>query len=161
MIRTAQLADAEAICEIYNHFVSNSIVTFEERPVAEPEMRQRIENTLQHLPWCVWEDRGRVEGYAYASPWRTRSAYRFSVETTVYVSPSRARRGIGSNLYRALLDDLRERGFHAAVGGIALPNPASVAFHEKLGFREVARFREVGFKQGRWIDVGYWELLLS
>ena len=112
------------------------------------------------LPWFVCETDGRVSGYAYASPWKSRSAYRRSVESTVYVAPHSAGHGIGSMLYRALISDLRERDLHTVIGGIALPNAASVALHEKMGFRKVAEFAEVGWKFERYIAVGYWQLLL-
>lgn len=99
--------------------------------------------------------------YAYATPWRTRSGYRFSVETTVYVKDGCAGRGIGKGIYLQLVDQLRARGVHALMAGIAQPNEASVALHQQLGYEKVAHFREVGFKFGRWIDVGYWELVLG
>ena len=85
---------------------------------------------------------------------------RFSVETTVYVAPGHMRRGLGAALYRQLIDELRVRGVHAAVGGIALPNAASIALHEKLGFKKIGQFVEIGRKLDRWVDVGYWELIL-
>lgn len=113
------------------------------------------------LPWLVAEAEGVVAGYAYATKWRVRHAYRFSVESSVYLAPASAGQGIGTMLYRALLDRLRDGGFHLAIGGIALPNAASIALHEKLGFEKVAQFREVGFKFGRWTDVGYWQLSLG
>lgn len=100
-------------------------------------------------------------GYCYASKWKGRCAYRYSVESTVYLSPDATGKGIGSKLYGTLLAELRQRQFHTVIGGIALPNPASVALHEKLGFEKVAQFRQVGNKFGRWIDVGYWQLLLQ
>ena len=100
-------------------------------------------------------------GYAYATPWRVRSAYRFSVESSVYVSPDHPRKGVGTRLYRQLIDELRARGLHMVIGGIAQPNEASVALHEAMGFKKVAHFSEVGMKFGRWIDVGYWELKLA
>ena len=117
-----------------------------------------VESAL--LPWLVAEEGGRVTGYAYATPWRTRSAYRFSVEITAYVGQGWERRGIGSLLYDQILPLLKARGIHAVLGGIALPNAASVALHEKFGFRKAAEFHEVGFKANRWIDVGYWQLTL-
>jgi L-amino acid N-acyltransferase YncA len=101
-----------------------------------------------------------VVGWAYATAWKSRSAYRFSVETTVYVAASHQRRGVGGALYRKLIEDLRARKLHSVVGGIALPNEGSVALHEKLGFRKIAHFAEVGRKLDRWIDVGYWQLIL-
>ena len=160
MIRVCRAGDATAIAEIYNHYVRETVVTFEEAPVSAAEMAQRIADVSARYPWLVWDDGGAVVGWACATPWKTRSAYRFSVETTVYLAASHRGRGIGGALYRALIDDLRARDVHSAVGGIALPNPASVALHEKLGFRKVAHFAEVGRKFDRWVDVAYWQLIL-
>ena len=160
MIRSATPADAEALAGIYNPFVLGTTVTFEEEPVTAAEMAQRIEARMALLPWLVDEEAGRIRGYAYASPWKPRSAYRFTVESTVYVAPDAARRGVGEALMRALLDDLRRRGVHSVIGLIAQPNAASVALHEKLGFAKAAHLREVGRKFDRWIDVGNWQLLL-
>lgn len=112
------------------------------------------------LPWLVAGLEGTIAGYAYATRWRERRGYRFSAEVTGYVTPERAGQGVGTALYARLLAELRERGFHAVLGGIALPNESSVALHEKFGFRKVAHFEQTGFKFDRWIDVGYWELLL-
>jgi phosphinothricin acetyltransferase len=161
MIRAATVADAAAICAIYNHYVLNTSVTFEEAAVPHDEMARRIGEVTGNLCWYVHDVDGEIAGYAYASPWRARCAYRLSVESTVYVSQSHARRGIGSQLYRVLLDDLRARGIHVILGGIAQPNPASVALHEKFGFEKVAHIKQVGRKFERWIDVGYWELLID
>lgn len=160
MIRACNMSDAASICEIYNHFVCNSIATFEETPVTEADMTQRIGAVTDQLPWLVWEHDGAIAGFCYASPWRARSAYRHSVETTVYLSPAFARRGFGTQLYRELVHGLRSLDIHSAVGVIALPNPASVAVHEKTGFRKVAQLHEIGRKFDQWIDVGYWQLLL-
>ncbi len=161
LIREAEEYDGEATAAIYNHYVAQTIVTFEEEPVQADEMRFRIDQVRSvSLPWLVAEQDGRVVGYAYASPWKPRSAYRFSVESTVYLTPERVRCGVGSTLYLRLLSMLQLRGIHSVVGGIALPNEASIAFHEKFGFSKVAHFRQVGFKFNRWIDVGCWQLVL-
>jgi L-amino acid N-acyltransferase YncA len=160
MIRAALTNDAAAIAEVYNYYVRHTLVTFEEVPVAVKEMAQRILDVSERLPWLVWEDGGAVVGWAYATAWKSRSAYRFSVETTVYVAASHQRRGVGGALYRKLIEDFRARKLHSVVGGIALPNEGSVALHEKLGFRKIAHFAEVGRKLDRWIDVGYWQLIL-
>jgi phosphinothricin acetyltransferase len=160
MIRACNEDDAAAIAEIYNDYVRETVITFEETPVAAAEMARRIADVGARFPWLVWEDSGAAVAWAYATAWKARSAYRFSVETTVYVATSHHGRGIGEALYRALIEDLRTRGLHSAVGGIALPNPASVALHEKLGFRKIAHFAEVGRKLDRWVDVGYWQLIL-
>jgi L-amino acid N-acyltransferase YncA len=160
MIRYAKANDAAEICKIYNHYVLGTTITFEEEPVSTDEMAQRIAETLQSLPWLVWEQDESLQGFCYASKWKGRCAYRHSVESTVYVRADSIGRRIGSRLYRALLDELRRRKFHTVIGGIALPNDASVALHEKLEFEKVAQFREVGNKFDRWTDVGYWQLLL-
>lgn len=159
-IRPCLASDAARICAIYNHYVRETVITFEEEPVSEREMAERIRDVTARWTWLVAEANGLVTGYAYASAWKTRSAYRFSVESTVYVDAEQLGRGIGTRLYRALLTGLRARSVHYVTGGIALPNPASVALHERLGFRKNAHFSEVGFKLGRWVDVGYWELIL-
>ena len=162
IVRAVALADASAIARIYNHYVSETIVTFEEEPVSADEIGARI-TVVEHaaLPWLVAADGDSIVGYAYASAWKERRGYRFSVEVTVYVAPACGQRGIGSKLYSALLPQLASRGVHAAMGGIALPNDASVRLHEKFGFKKVAHFTETGFKFGRWIDVAYWELVVS
>ena len=138
MIRTVSTDDADQICEIYNHYVLHTAATFEEEAVTPEEMARRIEDIVPKLPWLVWEEDGRVLGYCYAKRWRARSAYRYSVECTVYVGVDSQGRGIGSALYRQLIPDLRDRGLHAAIGGILVPNEASVALHEKLGFQKSA-----------------------
>jgi L-amino acid N-acyltransferase YncA len=161
MIRAATPADAESVARIYNHYVTDSVVTFEEEAVSPTAMARRIEGVRSaSLPWLVAELGGRVVGYAYANRWKARSAYRFSAEITVYLDPAHAGRGIGSRLYGRMLPILQDLGMHAVIGGIALPNPASVALHEKFGMQKVAHFREVGFKLDRWIDVGYWQRTL-
>jgi L-amino acid N-acyltransferase YncA len=160
VIRRVVPADAAAVAAIYNRHVRETIVTFEETPVDEPTMRGRIADIDTSHAWFVAEIDGRVVGYAYASAWRPRSAYRRSVETTVYVADEALRRGVGTALYEALLPELAQQGFHCAMGGIALPNAASVALHERMGFVKVAHFCEVGWKLGRWIDVGYWQRML-
>lgn len=161
MIRPVLITDADAICEIYNHYVTETVVTFEEEPVSVSEMTQRIAAVLTTpLPWLVVERGDSVVGYARATKWKERSAYRFSAETTIYLAPRSLRAGVGTELYLRLLEELRGSGMHLAIGGVALPNAASVALHEKLGFRKVAHFSDVGFKRGRWIDVAYWQLAL-
>ena len=160
-VRAAVPADAQAIADIYNHYVTNTTVTFEESPVSAQGITSRMaEVATARLPWLIVEADGRVAGYAYASRWKSRCAYRFSSEITAYVDQMLNSRGLGSALYRQLFAALRERGIHAVLAGIALPNPASIAFHEKFGLEKVAHMREVGYKFGRWIDVGYWHRLL-
>jgi phosphinothricin acetyltransferase len=161
MIRLATPSDADAIAAIYNHYVLGTTVTFEEQALSPEQMAERIRAVLAaQLPWLVLERDGRIAGYAYASRWKARSAYRFTAESSVYVDPAALGQGLGRALYGDLLKRLKESGVHAVVGCLGLPNPASVALHEKCGFRKVAHFKEVGFKFGAWLDVGYWQLLL-
>jgi phosphinothricin acetyltransferase len=160
MIRSATIEDAGAICSIYNPYVGETTITFEDQEVSVEAMQARIAEVTVALPWLVFEAEDEVGGYAYATRWRARAAYRYSVETTVYLAPRFQRRGIGQKLYGKLIEKLRGLGVHRAMGGIALPNAGSVALHEKLGFKKVAHFEAVGRKFDRWIDVGYWQLSL-
>ncbi len=160
-VRAVTVSDAAAVASIYNHYVAETVVTFEEEPVATKEMARRIEEVQsESLPWLVAEEGNEVVGFACATRWRTRSAYRFSAEITVYLAPAHVACGIGTMLYVELFSILRARGIHAVLGGIALPNEASIALHEKLGLRKVAHFQQVGFKFDRWVDVGYWHCIL-
>ena len=160
MLRQCTPTDAAQICDIYNHYVLETVVTFEESPVLVADMAQRIADVTARLPWLVWETEAGIVGYACATPWKTRAAYRHAVESSIYLAPQATGRGLGSRLYQALIADLRQRGSHCVIGGAALPNPASVSLHERLGFGKVGEFRQVGFKFGRWIDVAYWQLIL-
>jgi phosphinothricin acetyltransferase len=160
MIRTADTSDAPRLAAIYNYYVEHTVITFEEALVADEEMARRIESVRERYPWLVFANEDTIAGFAYAAPWQSRSAYRYSVETTIYCDHALVGRGVGRQLYAALIDAIRGCSLHCAIAGIALPNAASVALHERLGYRKIAEFQEVGFKHGRWIDVGYWELLL-
>ena len=160
-IRAATADDGTALAHIYNHYIANTVVTFEETAVSAADMTTRVaEVTAAKLPWLVAHGSEGVNGFADASRWKGRCAYRYSVETTVYLEPSAVGRGLGTALYAALIARLEQLGCHAMIGGIALPNEPSVALHEKFGMRKVAQFAEVGFKFGRWVDVGYWQKLL-
>jgi L-amino acid N-acyltransferase YncA len=158
MIRLAKSEDAEAIAKIYNHYIESTAITFEETSLSVDEMSSRMGGSKSDLPWFVYELDGTVVGYAYAGQWNQRAAYRHSCEVSIYLDHDAIGKGIGRRLYRHLIDDLRQRGIHVIIGGVALPNPASVALHESLGFEKVAHYREVGRKFGKWIDVGYWQL---
>ena len=161
-IRAASGSDAGDVAEIYNYYVNETIVTFEEESVSTSEMARRIDEVgSASLPWLVAEVDRRIVGYAYASKWKGRCAYRFSSEVTVYLARAQVGLGLGSGLYAELFPLLRKQGVHVAIGGIALPNLASVALHEKFGMHKVAHFEQVGFKFGRWIDVGYWQRTLE
>ncbi len=160
MIRRICESDAALLCAIYNEYVLNSRISFEESALSAGEMTQRIRRVTQHYPWLVYEAAGKIAGYIYASQWKDRSAYRHSVEVGIYIASDQLRRGIGSLLMAEQLMELKALAVHSVIGGIALPNPASVALCEKFGFKKVAHFQEVGFKLGEWIDVGYWQLIL-
>jgi phosphinothricin acetyltransferase len=160
MIRSVREADIPQIIRIYNYYVKHTIITFEEDEIEASEMGNRVKEISQKYPWFVYEEGGKVIGYAYANLWRLRSAYQFSAEATVYLDVDQTGKGIGSELYEALISALKNMEIHSLIGGISLPNQASVALHEKFGFVKCAQFREVGRKFDSWIDVGYWEKLM-
>lgn len=160
MIRPATPQDYEAIRDIYNYYIAETIVTFEEELVSTEEIAKRVKDITSTHPWLVSEDENVVTGYAYARTWHPRSAYRFSVESTVYLAKGQEGKGIGSALYAALLSELKVNGLHSVIAGISLPNDGSIAIHEKFGFKKAAHYHEVGKKFDQWIDVGYWQLIL-
>lgn len=161
-IRPATPHDAPALADLYNHYIRHSIITFEEEPVSAQAMAIRLKKVQQEqgLPWLVAEHQGQLLGYSYASQWKERQAYRYTVEGTLYLQPTAQGQGLGSRLYQQLLEQLQALGKRQFIGVIALPNDASVALHEKLGMVKVAHFHQVGFKFERWIDVGYWQKAL-
>lgn len=161
MIRSVKKEDSEALASIYNYYIVNTIVSFEEKTISAKDMWTRVEAHLESHPWIVFEEGGLVLGYAYSAPWKSRCAYRESAELSVYVDPAARGKKIGSKLYQYIIAQLKEMGMHNIQAGIALPNEASVALHEKLGFKQVADFKEVGYKFGKRIDVGYWQLMLK
>jgi L-amino acid N-acyltransferase YncA len=156
MIRAVTVADAHAICAIYNHYVQHTLANFEEQTIPADLMAAHIAG--YELPWLVLEEAGRVLAYAHAGPC---PSYRGAADTTIYVAPGATGRGLGPQIYQELLTIVRARGLHSVLAGIVLPNRASVVLHERLGFRKVGHFEEVGRKDGRWLDVGYWQLKLS
>jgi L-amino acid N-acyltransferase YncA len=161
LIGTIRLArpndDAGSIAAIYAPFVRESHVSFELAAPSEAEIRDRIGATLEFAPWLVHVADGEVDGYAYASAFKDRPGYRWSVETSVYVRGDRRRHGVARRLMTTLLDALARQGFHNAVAVIALPNDPSVALFEALGFHRVALLPAIGFKRGAWWDVGMWQ----
>jgi L-amino acid N-acyltransferase YncA len=162
VIRQATTADAEALAEIYNHYIRNTVITFEEEAVTASEMQRRIEKVCASgYTWLIAQEHENIIGYAYSTKWHERAAYRHTVEVSVYLAPGVVARGWGTKLYEALFSELRKISIHTAIGGIALPNPASVAIHEKFGMEKVAHFKQVGYKFGQWIDVGYWQVQLT
>ncbi len=160
MIRLVRLEDAARLCEIYNPYIHETVVSFEEEAVSIEDMQARIRIITTSHPWLVYEHEAQILGYAYAGYWEERSAYRLSAKTAIYLAATATGQGIGKQLYGKLIDLLRHQGQHTILGGIALPNPASVALHESLGFKKVAHYEQLGFKHGRWVDVGYWQLKL-
>lgn len=162
MIREAAETDAESIAAIYNHYISNTVATFEEDTVDAAEILQRIANVQQSgFSWLVAIEDETVIGYAYCASWSERAAYRNTAEVSVYLSHTATSRGWGTKLYDTLFSSLQDKAIHVVIGGITLPNPASVALHERFGMEKVAHFREVGYKFGQWLDVGYWQCTLE
>jgi phosphinothricin acetyltransferase len=151
--------DAQAIIDIYNHYIINTQATFETETVSCTEMILRFNKVkAANLPWLVLEDDDKhILGYAYATQWRQRFAYRFSTEITVYLNPMNTRQGLGSRLYAHLFSLLKEAGIHSVIAGITLPNEASIKLHEKFAMEKVAHFKQVGYKFDQWLDVGYWQ----
>lgn len=162
VIRLAGGEDAAAIAAIYRPYVEDSRISFEEVAPDVAEMARRIRGEMPGMyPWFVAEEEGGIIGYAASSPFRSRPAYRWTVETGIYLAPEAFGRGIGRDLLSTLLETLERQGYVAAIGAIALPNPASVALHEKLGFTFNGAYRGVGFKRGEWLDVGLWQKELA
>ncbi|HET9138310.1 GNAT family N-acetyltransferase [Actinophytocola sp.] len=155
MIRDATDRDAGACAAIYAPYVTGTAITFETEPPSPAQMAERIAAAARTHAWVVLEDSGQVVGYAYGGPFKTRPAYRWSCEVSVYLEPGRRRTGAGSALYRALFDRLATRGFRTAVAGMTLPNEASVGLHRALGFEPVGTYRRIGWKHGAWHDVAW------
>ncbi len=158
-IREIKLEDADQIADLYNYYIRNTHHTFETEPVLGHAMVPRIKSISENYPFLVAEDESTILGYCYATQFKLRDAYKYAAEVSIYVRNDSKQRGVGSRLYAELFGKLEDTDIHALIAGISLPNEASVKFHEKLGFEKVAHFREVGYKLGRWIDVGYWEML--
>src|SRR5215469_1166537 len=157
-VRVASPSDGDAVAAIYAPYVLETAISFEEQPPSGAEMAARISETLRSHPFLVFEEAGRVLGYAYGGAHNERAAYRWSANVSVYIAGDAHRRGIGRTLYRDLLAILARQGFHALFAGITLPNEQSVGLHEAMGFAHLGTYREVGFKFGRWRDVGWWRL---
>lgn len=158
LIRPVRAADIAAIADIYNHYITHTTVSYEEKCLNHSDMAARLNHVLEAgFPWLVAEVEGQVAGYCYAYRWHTRSAYRHTAEITVYLDPAFTGQGLGTALYQALFAALGHMHIRFVIGGISLPNPASVALHTRMGMRKVAHFEQVGFKFGQWLDVGYWQ----
>lgn len=159
-IRACADNDVAEICEIYNHYIERTVITFEEIPLTYAQMKERVHAYTKLYPWLVCEDAGEIVGYAYASKWKERSAYKHTAEVTVYLKHNATQKGYGSALYRELIAQLEGKGCHVLLGCLAIPNEASAKLHERFGFKQIAHFTEVGRKFDRWIDVGYWQKVL-
>jgi L-amino acid N-acyltransferase YncA len=160
LVRPARSADVAEIVAIYAPAVLDSVISFEEALPTLEEMKGRL-SARPTMPWLVADINGVVAGYAYASPHRQRAAYRWSADCSVYISPAFHRQGIGRLLYEHLFAEMRDLGYLSMYAGIALPNEKCVGLHERLGFTLVGVYRTVGFKHGRWLDVGWWTLPLT
>lgn len=160
MIRNAILKDASGVAAIYSYYILKTVATFEKEPVSELEMAERIKVISTNFPYLVYVEGNEILGYAYATKWRAREAYKQTVEVSVYLRNGVPGKGIGTALYEELFARLRGLKIHAVIGGVSLPNEASVRLHQKFGFEKVAHFKEVGFKFDTWVDVGYWEMFL-
>ena len=160
MIRHIENRDIQRICDIYNHYILTTNASFEIDPVSVEEMGRRVQEFTTTHPWLVYEQDGEVIGFAYASKWRPRPAYRFTSEVTIYLDKEHLSKGIGKLLYQELFRQLKELGMHSMIATIALPNEKSQALHESFGFKQVARFKDMGYKLDQWIDVGYWQCML-
>jgi phosphinothricin acetyltransferase len=161
MIRPVKIDDAAAIHDIYNYYIINTVISFEEEPLSGGEMAERIREISLKYPWFVWEDPEGLIGYAYVNKWKERIAYRRAAELSIYLKKGYEGKGIGGRLFSHLLEAVKKTDIHALVSGITLPNERSVALHEKFGFKKIAQFNEIGFKMDKWLDVGYWELILK
>lgn len=159
MIRNVHINDAQQLVDIYNYYVSNTVVTFDDIPLPVDTFRHKIETIASQYPFLVFEENNKILGYAYAGKWREKPAYKNTVESTIYLHHDAVGKQIGSKLYTELLRLLKHQNYHVVIGGLALPNEASVKLHEKFGFVKVAHFKEVGLKFDTWLDVGFWQLI--
>ncbi|MEM9338751.1 MAG: N-acetyltransferase family protein [Bacteroidota bacterium] len=158
MVRPVNVHDIEKILTIYSYYVKNSHATFELVVPTLKDFTAKI--STADYKWLVYEEDSEVLGYAYATRWKMRAAYDKTVETSIYLDNTHHGKGIGKKLYQSLIEELTALKMHAIIGGISLPNEPSIALHEKLGFEKIGAFKEVGYKFDRWIDVGYWQLIL-
>jgi phosphinothricin acetyltransferase len=158
-IRNVENKDAAQIAEIYNFYILNTHHSFEQEALTVDEMLDRIDSIIETCPFLVCAEDTEILGFAYAVHYKPRSAYRHSVEVSVYIKNGLEQKGIGTKLYESLFEEISKMSVHAIIAGISLPNEPSIKLHEKFGFEKVAHFREVGFKMDRWVDVGYWELI--
>ncbi|GAA4883611.1 GNAT family N-acetyltransferase [Flaviramulus aquimarinus] len=160
MIRPYVEDDLKQLLEIYNFYVINTIITFDVEPLSLEVFAKKINKINNQYPFIVFEENKEVLGYAYGSKWRTKPAYNKTVESTVYVKHGEQGKRIGTKLYTELLSLLKQENYHIVLGGLTLPNEASIRLHERFNFKLVAHFKEVGKKFDKWLDVGFWQLKL-
>ena len=160
MIRPVELSDCKSITDIYNYYIETTVITFEEIPMTVPEMQKRVNEIRELFPYLVYEENGEIMGYAYVDAFHSRCAYRFTLEDSIYVRNGQQGKGIGRALLDELLNEVKKRDAHSIIAKIALPNERSIKLHEAFGFKNVGTLKEVGRKFDRWLDVGYWELIL-
>ncbi len=161
MIRNVDIGDAKSLADIYNHYVINTIITFDRKPKTVQEFEEKINEITSKFPFFIFEENNEILGYTYGSVWRKKPSYQNTVETTIYLKNGVQGNGIGSQLYNHLIDTLKSKNYHTLIGVMTLPNDASVKLHEKLGFKKVAHFHEVGRKFDQWHDVGFWQLIFD
>lgn len=157
MVRNATTQDAAQLVDLYNHYIRHTLITFEEEELTAAQFAERIQKISAHYPFLVYEEKGEILGFAYGNKWRERSAYRFALESSVYVRQGHFGKKIGNKLYEKLFEELKNQGCKQVIGVITLPNETSVRMHEKFGFEKVAHFKQVGLKFGQWCDVGFWQ----
>lgn len=161
-LRKVRLSDAPAICEIYNHYIQHTAITFETVALREAEMRERIKEAMDSdSPYYVAEAEGKIAGYYYLHEWNRKSAYSTTKEVTIYLDKEATGKGLGSQLFHHLLETVDRKTTHVLLSGITLPNDPSVKLHEKFGFQQVSHLKQVGWKLNQWQDVGHWQLILN
>jgi phosphinothricin acetyltransferase len=161
MIRPVELLDCKAITDIYNYYIESTVITFEEVPLSVPEMQNRVNEICKLFPYLVYEESGEILGYAYVDAFHSRSAYRFTLEDSIYLRNGCQGKGMGKALLSELLNEVKKHDAHSIMAKIALPNEKSVKLHEAFGFKNVGTLQEVGRKFDTWLDVGYWELITA
>jgi phosphinothricin acetyltransferase len=160
MIRNVTIDDAQELVAIYNYYVTDTIVTFDKESFSIASFENKINDIYPNFPFLVFEENNEILGYAYGSKWRKKPSYDNTAEITIYIKNGIHGKGIGTKLYYELIQSLKTQNFHTLIGGLTLPNDASIRLHEKFGFKKVAHFKEVGRKFDQWLDVGFWQLTL-
>ncbi|MDR2730421.1 MAG: GNAT family N-acetyltransferase [Treponema sp.] len=160
MIREVVLSDCKSIMDIYNYYIEKTIISFEESPLTVTEMETRVNEIDERFPYLVYEEEGHILGYAYVNTFQSRSAYRFTLENSIYVRNGYQGKGIGKALLNELINEVRKLEIHSIIAKIALPNAISIKLHETFYFKNAGILKEAGRKFDKWIDVGYWELIL-